>query len=251
MRKTALLGENIIHSPSAAIHNFLFNKYNIAGQYHIINTSTDQLRDTVHYLMDREYVGFNVTCPYKEDIFSLLDEVDDVAQKIGAVNTVVINDDKLIGYNTDWYGFLRGIESCKLPFEKVTALVLGAGGAARAVLYALNSQNTHKIYLCNRTFLKAELLSSQFKNIHPIVWDEREQVISECDLIINATTLSGNFINLQGLSKGAVVNDLIYLPTVLQKNAGVINGFNMLLWQADFAFRIWFKNNSFFFDIIK
>ncbi len=238
MKKIALIGESILHSASPAIHNFLFKQYKIAGQYNLLNITDEQLENTVIQLVNEKYSGFNVTAPYKEKTITLLDEIDETAQNIGAVNTVLIHNNKLIGYNTDCYGFLESISNYKISFNKSNALILGAGGAARAILYALQKRNIKSIYLCNRTWKKAENLSKKYNNVIAIPWSDREHIIQSCNLIVNSTTITEHFIDLKYAPKDALIYDIIYLPTAFQKHRGVINGFEMLLHQADLAFRI-------------
>lgn len=242
MRRVGLIGGQVLNSLSPAIHNFLFEKYGVRGEYGLFNVEPDKLESTIYELVELGYTGFNVTTPYKESIIPLLHEVDYIAREIGAVNTVWIKSGKMIGYNTDCYGFLQGIK-CTVPdirFNEMTALIFGAGGASRAILYALNDEKIKHIYLCNRTFSKAQNLSKEFKNVTPILWEERENILCKCDLIVNTTTLSTHFINLINAPHNAIINDIIYYPTDLLQQRNGINGLSMLIWQADLSFRIWF-----------
>ncbi len=245
MNYTALIGSDTRNSLSPAIHSFLFKKSNIRGHYKTFSVGKRQLKSTVRDLVNKKYVGFNVTNPYKEDIIEFLDELDLDAQKIGAVNTVLIQDGKLIGYNTDYYGFIQGIKS-QIPefeFKDSIVLLLGAGGVAKAVLYALNKEDVQRIYLYNRTFSKAENLSNIFKNVVPIKQIHEENIFCKCDLIVSTLPLTKKFIELNNLKKNCVVNDVMYIPTNLLLQAGKhgIGGMGMLIWQAELAFKIWFK----------
>ena len=245
MKKTGLIGSNVENSLSPIIHNFLFKQYNILGEYKTFSITKEQLRDTTKWLIEAGYIGFNVTIPYKEAIIPLLSSVDSIAAKIGAVNSVSIKNGKLIGYNTDAYGFIKGIKSQFPEFQFLgsSSLVVGAGGASRAILHALNTENVSKIYLCNRTDSKVKLLAQQYSNIIPIDWGEKERVVNRCDLIVNATSLFTHFINLPKLANNVVVNDIIYFPTNLLRQAAKngVGGLGMLIWQAEKSFHSWFN----------
>ncbi len=246
MNKTGLIGANVHRSYSPAIHSFLFKKYNIVGQYKLFSVTQSQLKYKITQLVESGYKGFNVTIPFKETVMPLLDEVDESAAKIGAVNTVLIKDSKLIGYNTDYNGFTSSLIA-ELPgftFRGLKCLVFGAGGASRAILYAMNLGGVKQIYLCNRTFAKAELLAECFSNVHPVRWEERESVLSDCQLIVNTTPITERFINLS--DNNAVVTDIVTFPTDLLNQAGEnsVSGLGMLLWQAEFAFQLWFSQHN-------
>ena len=247
VKRVALIARDATKSLSPSIHGCFFHKYNISGEYNVFNIVKEDIGVTVEKLIKHNYIGFNITVPYKESIVSLLDSVSEIATKIGAVNTVLIKQGKLIGYNTDAYGFVQGIRS-QLPnfkFQGVTVLVLGAGGASRAIIYALNAENVKQIYLCNRTSSKANQLSEIFDKVIAIQWSEKESFLDQCDLLINTTSLTTNFINLHNLHCDSVVHDVSYVQTELlqqaQQRHAWISGLGMLMWQAELAFRIWFK----------
>ncbi|MBQ4875078.1 MAG: shikimate dehydrogenase [Rickettsiaceae bacterium H1] len=239
MNKIGLIGADVSNSLSPVIHNFFLKQSNISVRYHTFSVNESELKNITSKLIKEAYIGFNVTIPYKEIIIPLLDSVDEIAAKIGAVNTVLIKNGKLCGFNTDYYGFIKGIKSqiSDFQFKGITVLVLGAGGAARAVLYALNIENVDKIYLCNHAFAKANLLAQKFEKVIPIPWKKKEEILNKCSLVVNATPIP---IDLSDIKNGVIVNDLIYFLTSEIKP--VLNGLSMLIWQAKLAFNIWFDD---------
>ena len=190
---------------------------------------------------------------YKKSLKDLCDEVDDIAQAVGAVNTVTIQDKKLIGTNTDVFGFIQNIKSSShFNFENKTALVLGAGGAARAVIYGLVQEGVAAIKLANRTAEKAVELQSMASGLIEIIdWEEKDKYLKNIDILINTTSLGmvGNpplELDLENLPRHALVSDIIYAPLMTDlltkaKHRGneVVTGIGMLLHQARPAFEKW------------
>jgi shikimate dehydrogenase len=256
--KTGVIGHPVNHSLSPRIHNFWIEKYQLEGAYEAIDCAPLDLADTIKRLVDSGYRGFNVTLPHKETIMKLCDTVDLNAQNIGAVNTVVIEDGRLRGLNTDGFGFLANIYETEpgYAFDYKCAVVLGAGGAARAVVSALIGEQIEKIILLNRTRANAQILADEMNMGTGIIevrdWDERAQVLKDADMLVNTTSLGMTGqppleIDLQALSANALVNDIVYAPldTPLLKQARArgalaISGIGMLLHQARPAFNEWF-----------
>lgn len=251
--KAGVIGYPIAHSKSPIIHQHWLDEYNIEGSYKAIEIKPEELKEKIQRLVDNGFDGFNITIPHKENIFKLCDELDDAAQKVGAVNTVVIKDKKLIGMNTDAFGFTQNIKSKNsFDFKGRRALVLGAGGASRAVLYALVNEGVEQILLSNRTRDKAEKLKELYPDkIEIIDWKEKESCLKSIDLLVNTTSLGmvgqpSLEINLENLNKSALVTDIVYAPlmTPLLKNAQlrgneVVTGIGMLLHQARPSFKAW------------
>ena len=201
--------------------------------------------------------GINLTAPHKEHAMSLVDELDDQAKKIGAVNTVYFNEDgTLVGSNTDGYGFLKNLKTAAPDWSAKNgpALIVGAGGASRAAIASLLSENIPEITLSNRTVLRAEKLAREMNDgrIKVVPWQEREQPLKNAALLVNVTTLGMTGqppldLNLDNLPKGAVVYDIVYNPldTELLKQAAArgnttVDGLGMLLHQAVPGFKAWF-----------
>lgn len=252
--KTGLIGHPVSHSKSPVIHNYWISKYNLSGEFKAIDISPDNLKSDVQKLIDDGYAGFNVTTPHKQDIFDLCDEVDDTAKAIRAVNTVVIRDGKLHGTNTDSYGFWQNVvQSGNAPdFSKGPCVVLGAGGAARAVIHALIGAGADKIIVTNRTGDKArDIRSMNDKILRLAQWDHRSDILKGASMMVNTTSsgMSGKDkleIDLSLLPKDAVVADIVYAPLmtdllIAAKGRGnpIVTGIGMLLHQARPAFEKW------------
>lgn len=253
--KAGVIGHPIQQSKSPIIHNYWIKKYGLDGSYDKIDIAPDDLKVEVQKLVDAEYAGFNVTVPYKQAIMALCHEVDEMAREIGAVNTVKIIGKKLYGYNTDAFGFIENIKQAvpEFDFTKNSALVIGAGGAARAIVYGLLKQGVPEIIITNRTIEKSIDISALNKNrIHIIDWADREKALKNISLLVNTTSLGMTgqdelALDLTELSSHIVVNDIVYVPlqTDLLKNARLrgnvtITGIGMLLHQARPAFKRWF-----------
>lgn len=235
MLKLCVIGDPVAHSLSPALHTEMLEKAGIAGQYEAVTVKTGELADFLKKAKAGAYDGFNVTMPHKESIIPLLDELAPSAQEMGAVNTVVVRQGRAIGYNTDGDGLVRSLP--QLPRK---AVVLGNGGAAKAVSRALR-QSGVEVVICAR---------------HPVgeqvPWCERESAVADCELLVNATCLGmtgkeqfADFGFLKCLPKNAVVYDLVYEPrkTELLQQAEMlchptIEGFALLKSQAELAFTI-------------
>ncbi len=249
-----LIGFPIRHSLSPQIHNYLFEKYNVDAVYGCFEVKN--LKETVRGLVSLGFVGFNVTIPYKEKIIKYLDYIDKETALIGAVNTVKIHKGKLYGYNTDGKGFLKSLESLGFVSRGKSILILGAGGAAKSISVYLAKKKVDKIAFYDIVYQKAYRLAKKiyrlFKISSSAIKDKNSIKLSEFDLLVNATGVGlkkGDplVIELAGFKKNLVVYDLIYNPlfTPLLKEAKkkglfVINGLEMLIWQALEAERIWF-----------
>ncbi|MFP4097791.1 MAG: shikimate dehydrogenase [Alphaproteobacteria bacterium] len=258
--KTAVIGHPIAHSKSPHIHNAWLRQYGISGSYKAVDVKPDELSSAVQGLVDDGYAGFNVTLPHKVAVMALCDEVDETARRIGAVNTVSIQDGRLFGTNTDAFGFTHNIlQSCQRnawndwSFAGGAAMVLGAGGAARAVVFALLEQGVPEIILLNRTLEKAQDLAAQMDKtrITVVPWIQRNSVCTDANLIVNTTALGMDGkpileIDLASTPSHALINDLVYAPlhTDLLHQADLlglryVTGIGMLLHQARPGFELW------------
>lgn len=251
----AVLGNPISQSMSPQMHNDLFAYYNIDAHYHPLLVKDESLADAVKGLKAIGASGFNVTVPHKSSIIPLLDEIDPLAREIGAVNTVVNQDGKLIGYNTDGPGFLKGLNGLLPEIKGKNILIIGAGGAARAIYFTLAKAGAKNIDIYNRTAARAQELinSCSFPVISNAVSMERaEGSLDQYDLIIQ-TTLIGMFPNtgekpldLEGAKSGCVVCDIIYNPletmflhNAKKKGLPIQNGIDMFVFQGAIAFEKW------------
>ena len=258
MKLAGVVGFPVCHSRSPALHGYWLKHYKIDGAYVPLAVTPDDLKQTLEALPKMGFVGVNLTIPHKENAFAIctaLGVVDAIAQKIGAVNTLVFGDGKIIkATNTDGYGFIANIKDAAHDWQPETsrALVLGAGGAARGIIAALLSSGVPSIEIINRTRAKAETLAALFPNVTVGDWEKPAKSLANTNLLINTTSLgmSGEpplTLPLNDLPQDAFVTDIVYNPlhTELLKNAAargnmVVDGLGMLLHQGAPAFERWF-----------
>ncbi len=242
-----LIGWPVEHSRSPAMQNAAFKALDLDWQYILLPTSTDQIAIMIERLRSGELSGANVTIPYKQAVMPLLDEIDPAAQAVGAVNTIVRRDDRLIGFNTDTLGFKRSLLEAGVAIENQACAVLGAGGSARAVVHVLRELGAH-ITIYARDAAKARVLSSGVRALGEVV-----HIDSATRLIVNTTPLgmhpnvdSSPWLEQAVLPQQAYVFDLIYNPrqTLLMQQAEqaglrTANGLSMLVYQGAAAFAMW------------
>ena len=258
-RLLGVFGDPIAHSLSPQIHNLSLAHLDLNYRYLAFHVLPAKLEEALHGFRALGGVGFNATVPHKEPLLHLMDRLDQAAKKIGAVNTVSIEQNgDFIGYNTDAYGFLTALqEHYKEPLEEKNILVLGAGGACRAVLVAILDGGAKSITLANRTLSRAAELASTFTtyypqaNITPIALDFSNLPTADCDILINTTSIwlngSDQFpLAADKLPPHALLYDIVYSQTgtPLQKlaqkhNIAFVDGLGMLIHQAAKAFKIW------------
>lgn len=240
---------------SPKLHGFWLKQFKINGEYLPIAVEPHEFEAKVRALSAASFAGFNVTVPHKEAAFNLVDETTATAQQIGAVNTVICHKNGyLVGDNTDAFGFMSNIVT-EIPSWKpdtAPAVILGAGGAARAVVSALIDAGVPEIRICNRTRERAEDLANHFGKLKVVNWDARDQACDGAGLLVNTTTLGMTGkppleINIERLQKTGIVNDIVYVPlkTDLLKQAKThgyqtVDGLGMLLHQARPGFEAWF-----------
>ncbi len=254
-RLAGVMGWPISHSLSPRVHGYWLREYRIDGFYMPLAVPPESLEAALRALSLLDYRGVNITVPHKEQALQLCDELDEPAQRIGAVNMVTATKDgKLAGRNTDGIGFLENLrDGSNWQPSNGPAVVLGAGGAARAVVAALINAATPEVRICNRTHSRALSLAAAFgSRCTPIHWDERSAALQGAVLLVNATSLGMTGqppleIELDALPPHAVVNDIVYAPleTPLLALARahrrtVVDGLGMLLHQARPAFDDWF-----------
>lgn len=253
--KAGVIGHPIKHSKSPLIHNHWIEKHGLSGAYTAIDIAPEDLKDGVQKLIDEGFAGFNVTIPHKQEIFKLCADVDATAQAIGAVNTVLIRDGNLHGTNTDAFGFIENVRQSAfgVDFLHRPAVVLGAGGAARAIVHGLIEAGAGQIIVMNRTADKAKDVAELNTDIVRVApWERRGDMLRDCGLLVNTTSLGmvGKDpldIDLSLLPDDATVSDIVYAPlmTDLLKDANargnqIVTGIGMLLHQARPAFEKWF-----------
>jgi shikimate dehydrogenase len=251
-----LLGFPVAHSRSPVIHNHWIARYGLQGRYVLFAVPPAQLADALRGLAVLRMRGCNVTTPHKQAVMPLIDHIDPLAKQIGAVNTIVVEDDgTLRGFNNDGNGFVQSVRDAKPGWRPDTGpiTVLGAGGASRAVVASLAAQGAREIRVVNRTHARAQQLQSQFgPPVVAVAWDGREAALEGAALLVNATDqgMAGKpalDIDLARLRTEAIVGDLIYVPpetpllqAARQRGNLTVNGLGMLLNQARPAFNAWF-----------
>src|SRR6185369_3154704 len=247
--KACVIGFPVKHSRSPAIHNYWLQKYGLAGSYGTELVAPDHLETFLRALPTSGYVGCNITLAHKEEALHFIDHVDPLAKKVGAVNTVVVKSGALHGFNTDVHGFSKNLESSGKWQKKKPAYVIGAGGAARAVVAALIEAGCPTIYVTNRTHDRLIRFGEELGNafgmvLHLVGWEDRRDPLPAADLLVNTTSqgMEGQQpldLDLRGLKDGALVTDLIYTPLetpLLSRARGrghpTVDGLGMLLHQA-------------------
>lgn len=257
MKKLGVIGWPVSHSLSPRLHRAWLSQYRIDATYEAVAVKPEALSSFVQDVrQSSEWIGFNVTIPYKETVIRAVDQLDASAIRIGAVNTVCMSSGELIGGNTDAAGFMASLtEAGALSDARHRAVVLGAGGAARAVCAALLDLSCEEIVVAARRREQILALAEQLdasSRIIPCPWDERESALEKAQLLVNATSLGlrggeALSINLSALPPGATVCDLVYVPlkTPLLEQAKrlghrSVDGLGMLIHQAAASFEAWF-----------
>ena len=247
MKNYLVIGNPIEHSNSPQLHNHWFKINNINAIYKKKKLNLSDLKDLTSKIKNLEINGVNVTVPFKKDIIPYMDELSLEARNTQSVNTIYLNNNKLVGHNTDVEGFEIAIKETKFDLYRKKIFILGAGGVVPSIIYALNKTNVSEIIITNRTKSKADLLRNLFNNISIVDWGE----IPNFDMIINATSLGLNIkdeINLDfsNAEKEKFFYDVIYNPqeTNFLKKAKkrgnkTENGKKMFIYQAAAAFNIW------------
>lgn len=250
---TALIGHPVSHSLSPTIHAHWLEVHGIEASYRLLDVAPSEMKEAIENMRKKMPLrGMNVTVPHKERIIPYLESVDDTARAIGAVNTVVVEDGKWHGTNTDAYGFITHLltHAPKLKANLNHAVVLGAGGAARAAVYALKQAGAARITILNRTYANAQQLGTEM-GAEAAPMAQAEAMFATADLLANTTSAGMKGIAplelpLQALPTHAVVYDIVYAPreTELLKQAAArglhtVDGLGMLLFQAQKAFEAW------------
>lgn len=251
-----VMGWPITQSRSPILHNYWIEKYNLNGRYVPLAVKPERLADAIRGLPALGFRGCNLTMPHKQFAMTMVDSLTDTAKRIGAINCIVVDDDgKMSGTNNDGNGYVLSVQEVAPHWKPSDGpiAILGAGGAARAVIVALLERGAKEVRVINRTFDKAVALAKEF---HPVIksmpWDKRSDAIDDVTLLVNATNqgMIGKpalDISLDKLSSRTLVSDLIYVPPetafLAAANARgnvTINGLGMLLHQARPAFQAWF-----------
>ncbi len=249
-----VIGHPIAHSRSPLIHGHWLKTHGLPGSYEKIAVAPEDLVAFMANLKDSGFVGGNVTVPHKGRVLEMADAVDEAADAIGAANTLWIDDGQVIAGNTDAEGFLANLddEAPGWNAQGGSAVVLGAGGAARAVIHGLIERGL-EVALANRTFLRAvDLAEAHEEGVWAYAWEELPQLLRSADLVVNTTSLGMTGqppleLSLDGLKRDALVADIVYAPletpllaAARARGHRTVGGLGMLLHQAVPGFERWF-----------
>ncbi|MDZ5451663.1 shikimate dehydrogenase [Labrys sp. ZIDIC5] len=255
MKRAFVVGYPISHSRSPLIHGFWLKELGIQGSYERIAVEPTAFETFIATLVEQGFAGGNVTVPHKEAAFRLASVDDPVARDLEAVNTLWYENGVLKGMNTDVAGFLANLDQEAPGWSDgmKQAVVLGAGGASRAILYGLLQRGAERILLVNRTLERAEALARHFgSKVTALAWDQAETALAGADLLVNTTSLGMKGqppldLDLSRLPKSALVTDIVYVPletpllaAARQAGLATVDGLGMLLHQAVPGFERWF-----------
>jgi len=250
------MGWPVMHSRSPLLHNHWFGKHGLAGTYVPFAIRPEHLAAALRALHPLGFAGCNLTIPHKQQAMTIVDEVDTVGRRIGAISCVVVRPDgSLAGSNNDCYGFIQNLRQSQ-PGWRADAgpvAVLGAGGGSRAVCYALAQEGAKQIRLVNRTFARAKGIAEEFGGpIEALPWESRHDALDGAAMVVNATSqgMTGQpalDIRLDKLPKSALAADIIYTPletpflaAARSRGNRAVNGLGMLLHQGRPAWKAWF-----------
>ncbi len=254
--KAGVIGWPVEHSLSPRLHGYWLKEYGIDGTYNAIPVDPENVEGFIRRLADKGFAGVNVTVPHKETAFACVDETDDFAKRVGAVNTIVVGaDGKLMGSNTDGFGFMENLKSGAPDWapDQGPVTVIGAGGAARAIVTALLDAGAPLLRLVNRTGDRAEILATEIGGpVEVVPWEKRTAALIDAGLLVNTTTLGMAGappldLDLGNLPASCVVTDIVYAPLITpllaaaaERGNVTVDGLGMLLHQARPGFRQWF-----------
>jgi shikimate dehydrogenase len=251
-----VIGNSISHSKSPKLHQHWLRRYGIRGEYVPLHVESKNLESVIRSMPKMGFVGANVTIPHKVDVMQFADQISDRATLVGAANTLIFKDDgKIYADNTDGYGFMANLRQGAPDWDPKSgpAMVLGAGGACRAIIVALADAGVTEIFLTNRTRAKADALRAEFgARIQVVDWVQAGNVVEDAATLINTTSLGmiGQpelRVPLDGLRPDTLVTDIVYsplqTPLLAQAQAAgcrTIDGLGMLLHQGVPGFERWF-----------
>lgn len=260
IKQLGILGYPLGHTISPVFQQAALDYYSLAVRYTAWPTTQDSLPDRLKTLRSNEYLGANVTIPYKEQVVPMLDKVEGYAAKVGAVNTIVKDGEILVGHNTDVSGFVRSLKKEGFVARDKSALIMGAGGAARAAAFGLVGEGMSDITIANRTKERANDLAREINHLDiinkvcSVAWSSLFTAAKGVDLIVNATSIGMKYTvdsELTPLSRNAIspttlVYDMVYIPAetpliceARAAGANVLGGLPMLIYQGAVSLELW------------
>ena len=259
-QSVGIIGNPLAHSISPVFQQAAFDYLKLPVKYKIWKTSSSEFQQSIQNLRSIEFLGANITIPYKEEVLKHLDDLDSKAKSIGAVNTIVKKNNKLIGYNTDAFGFIKSIQSdSNFSLKGKRALIIGAGGAARAAAFSIIDEGIDSLVIANRTIQRADDLADDLAEVIDVETlalksPSFEELVGSSNLIINSSSVgmaytntnSQSLIKADWISPGSLVFDMVYNPISTPliseaRKAGVetISGLSMLIYQGAASFNLW------------
>lgn len=259
-QSVGIIGNPLAHSISPVFQQAAFDYLKLPVKYKIWKTSSSEFQQSIQNLRSIECLGANITIPYKEEVLKHLDGLDSKAKSIGAVNTIVKKNNKLIGYNTDAFGFIKSIQAnSSFSFKGKRALIIGAGGAARAAAFSIIDEGINSLAIANRTIQRADDLADDISEVIDVETlalksPSFEELVGSSNLIINSSSVgmahtntnSQSLIKADWISPGSLVFDMVYNPITTPliseaRKAGVetISGLSMLIYQGAASFNLW------------
>lgn len=250
-RIAGIIGWPVAHSRSPRLHGFWLERYEVDGAYVPLPIRPEQFETAVRGLQQAGFAGANVTIPHKLAAFAVCDTVDEAARRSGAVNTLVFEEGRISGSNTDGWGFIANLRAQGVPPERGPALVIGAGGSARAIAAALQMEGV-RVTVSNRTADRAAQLAVDLPGLATVPWERRTDALRDHALVINTTALGMDGhgpldLDLSRAPDGLAVADIVYVPletpllaAARTRGLQTVDGLGMLLYQAVPGFRAWF-----------
>ncbi|MCW1931247.1 shikimate dehydrogenase [Pararhodobacter zhoushanensis] len=253
LRLAGVIGDPIAHSRSPRLHGYWLQRYGITGHYVPLHIRGEDFAKSLEVLPKMGFTGVNVTLPHKHSALALSDHITPLARRIGAANTLTFTENGIEADNTDAYGFAQNILEAHPSWAPRRVALIGAGGASRAVIAALQDLGAAEILLTNRTQSRAEALAQEFgAGVIVVPWADRAAMLDGCDTLVNSTSMGmqGNpalDLDLSALPRDAIVNDLVYAPletpllaAARARGNASVDGLGMLLHQAAPGFERWF-----------
>jgi len=252
----ALVGNPVIHSLSPVLHNYWFKKYNIEANYSLMMLKERDLESAVQKVRNKELNGINVTLPYKQKIIKFVDRLVNDAQSTNSVNTIFLDKkNNLVGDNTDVFGLKAAYLKEIADIQNKKALIIGAGGVAPSIIFALQRSKINQVSIINRTHDKSIFLKNKFKFLNILKWQNLKEEILNFDIIVNATSLGlkdgENFkFDFSNVKKDLIYIDTIYNPIetktlkfLKENDIKTFSGLDMFIYQGQKSFYLWNKIN--------
>lgn len=239
---TGIIGYPLKQTYSPLLHNTTFNALKINGIYYPMRVQPTDFGTIITSLKTLGFTGVNITNPYKKKVIKYLDAIDTRARSIGAVNTILIEKEKIIGFNTDFYGFEKSLLEHNIRIKNRTVLLIGAGGVSSACAYVLKDLQPRQVFIANRTIYKAKM-AARLCEADVIGFEQIKKIIGFVDMVINATSVDLQNVIIPALKENCIYYDTNYwFKSMKRRGIFVVNGLSMLIHQAALSFSIWTRH---------